>query len=125
MCGSSVVYNGEPGAFPVILNSRSTVKALHHKLSKVIKSKNSTLRKSKSLFFRVPFHVSQLSAISHDSELPYFEIISNVGESLVVSSSNKKLLLQAKCGLINSTKIISHSVSAIKTPAQMAREAGW
>lgn len=112
------------GALPVILNSRSTVKALHHKLFNVIKSKNSTLRKSKSLFFRVPFHVSVLSKIEHTAPtLHSFDILSNTGEILTISSPNKKLLNRAKCGVIDSMKLMRPVVSAIKTPAQMAREA--
>ena len=107
-------------------HSRNATNPLHHRLLKVVRSKNTTLRKSKNLFFRIPFDVSVLSKVENTDPVSHsFEIISTTGEIITISSPNKKLLTMAKCSLVDSMKVMRNHLKPIKTPYQMAKEAGW
>lgn len=113
-------------ACPQSTHSRNATNQLHCRLLNVVRSKNTTLRKSKSLFFRIPFEVSVLSKVDHTDPISHcFEIISTNGEILTISSPNKKLLTMAKCSLVDSMKVMRNHLKPIKTPKQMAQEAGW
>lgn len=109
--------------FTINLKRKGTAKRLHSRLFNVIKAKNMGSHKCKSLFFRVPFHVLLVSKTEHTPTFHSFEIISNMGDSLVISSNNKELVDKARFGLMESTKVMKQTLAFVKTPAQMVREA--